>query len=310
MNRDGKGVKKEIEGPKNFRNFFKHFGRKFNKLLSVNLMMMFLLLPIIIAAFVYIMGPTISAPISVLYPTAMSASIISQNPSTDLIYAISSFQMNPPAYNSYVMYVIGAIALVYWLTFGWQNVGGTYLIRGLFRGDPVFIISDYFYAIKKNFRQGFFVGLIDCLFIFVLAVDFMYFNTQANSYMMDVMYVATIALIFVYIIMRFYIYLQMITFELKTWKIFKNAFIFTALGIKRNIMALLGILFMLAINYFLVIMLTPLNIIIPIVLPLFYFMAFAGYITTYSAYPVIEKYMIEGGPSPIDTDDDSEATKD
>lgn len=205
--------------------------------------------------------------------------------------------MNPPVYNSYVFYVIGALALFFLLTFGWQNVGGGYLLRGLVRGDPVFIISDYFYAIKKNFKQGFLIGLIDCIIIFVLAVDFMFFYSQTGSYMNDIMYVATIAMIFIYFIMRFYIYLQLITFELKTWKIFKNSFIFTALGIKRNIMAVLGILFIAALNYILVIIFAPMNIIVPLVLPLFYFLAVAGFITTYAAYPIIEKYMILSVPA-------------
>ncbi len=293
MNRDGKGVEKKIEGPLNLVNFFKHFGRKFYKLLSVNLMMAFILLPIIGAVFVYILGPTTSSPISTLYPTLSSAAFITKSPAADLLFLLESFQMNPPVYNSYVFYVIGALALLFALTFGWQNVGGGYLLRGLVRGDPVFIVSDYFYAIKKNFRQGFLIGLIDFIILFVLAVDFMFFYTQTGSYLNDIMYVATIAMIFIYVIMRFYIYLQLITFDLKTWKIFKNSFIFTALGIKRNIMAILGILFIAALNYVLVAIFAPMNIIIPLVLPFFYFLAVAGFITTYAAYPVIEKYMIE-----------------
>lgn len=296
MNKDGKGVEKKIEGPKNFKNFFKYFGRKWNKLLSVNLVMLFIILPLLAVVFIYILGPTTSEPISALYPTAYSASFISASPAADLIYAVQSFQLTMPVYNSYVYYVIGAIALVYVLTFGWQNVGGTYLLRGLVRGDPVFIISDYFYAIKKNFWQGLTVGIIDCLFIIVLVFDFRFFYAEANSYLMDVMYVATIALIIVYLIMRFYIYLQLITFDLKTWKIFKNAFIFTALGIKRNVMAILGIIFMALLNLALVAIFLPLNIIIPLVLPLFYFLGYAGFITVYAAYPVIEKYMINGVP--------------
>ncbi len=297
LNRNGKGVEKEDEGPKNLKNFFKYFGRKWNKLLSVNLLMIFLVLPIIVAVFIYFMGPTTKAPVNVLYPTVYSAAFISNSPAADLMLSVMSFQMNPPAYNSYVFYIIGAIAILYWLTFGWQNIGGTYLLRGLVRGEPVFVISDYFYAIRKNFRQGFFIGLIDGLIIFLLFYDFLFFYYKVSSYMMDVMYVVTIALIIIYTIMRFYIYLQAVTFDLKIWKIFKNSFIFTVLGIKRNIMALLGIFAMAALNFCLIMLLIPLNIIVPLILPLFYFMAFSGFITVYAAYPVIEKYMIESGPA-------------
>lgn len=293
MNRDGKGVEKIDEGPKNFKNFFKQFGRKFSKLLSVNLLMIFMVLPIIIAVMVYIMGPTTPSTGNTLFPTLYGASVMSNSPEVDIMLAVNSIQLAVPVYNSYVYYIIGALAIFLVLTFGWQNVGSTYLLRNMVRGDPVFIISDYFYAIKKNLRQGFIMGLLDCLAIFVLVVDFLFFRAKIGSYMLDVMYVVTVALIIVYVIMRFYIYLQIVTFNLSLWKILKNAFIFTALGIKRNVMALLGIVVIAAINIALIFLLAPLNIILPLVLPLFYLLATAGFITVYAAYPVIERYMIE-----------------
>ncbi len=297
FNRDGKGVEKEIIGPKNFKNFFKHYGRKFTKLLSVNLIMIFLVLPIIVAAFVFVMGPTMPSPADELFPVAFSTSVISPSPANDIFLLAHSTQLSVPVYNSYVYYVIGAIGVIYVLTFGWQNVGSTYIMRNLVRGDPVFIISDYFYAIKKNFKQGFILGLIDCLIIGVLFVDFNFFSAQASSYMTDVMYVATIALIIIYIFMRFYTYLQLVTFNLNIWKILKNSFIFTILGVSRNIVALFGIILIAAVNIILGIYSMQINFIIPFVLPLFYFMATCGFITAYAAYPVLEKYMIDDTPA-------------
>jgi uncharacterized membrane protein YesL len=304
MNRDGKGVEKGEDGPKNFRNFFKYFKRKFGKLLSVNLLMVFQILPIIAAVFVFLTGPTRSTVINVLYPTAYCAAFMSPSPASDLFLATVGQQLGVPVYNSYVYYVIGAIALVYLLTFGWQNVGGTYLLRGLVRGDPVFVVSDYFYAIKKNFRQGFFVGLIDISVISLLFWNLMFYSQNSYSSLMSVFYVAVIALILVYFTMRYYVYLQLITFDLKTWKIIKNSLIFTVLGIKRNVMAALGIVTVLALNYLLFYIFAPFNIIFPLILPFFYFMAVSGYIATYAAYPVIEKYMIE--PLPEDTEQSSD----
>jgi len=310
MNRDGRGVEKGEDGPRNFRNFFKYFRRKFSTLLSVNLLMVFQLLPIVAAVFVFVTGPTQNTALSVLYPTACSAAFMSPSPTNDLLLATVSLQLGVPVYNSYVYYVIGAIAIVYVLTFGWQNVGGTYLLRGLVRGDPVFVVSDYFYAIKKNFRQGFFVGLIDVTVIFLLSQNLMFYSQFGDSFLRSVFYMAVIALILVYFTMRYYVYLQLITFNLKTWKIIKNSLIFAVLGIKRNIMAALGIGAVLLANFFLFYLLAPLNFIFPLILPLFYFMAVSGYIATYAAYPVIEKYMIEpqaedGGPPADELADES-----
>ena len=82
-------------------------------------------------------------------------------------------------------------------------------------------------------------------------------------------------------------------FDLPIRKIFKNALIFTALGFKRNILAALWIVIIAVINIALVFLLLPANIIVPIVLPLVYFAAFALFTTTYAAYPIIKKYMID-----------------
>ena len=41
FNKDGKGVKKEPEGPKNLKNFFKYFGNKFTRLVTVNMYYIF-----------------------------------------------------------------------------------------------------------------------------------------------------------------------------------------------------------------------------------------------------------------------------
>ena len=76
-------------------------------------------------------------------------------------------------------------------------------------------------------------------------------------------------------------------------KILKNALIFTALGFKRNILATLWIAVVGVINFFLVLALLPANIIVPLVLPLVYFAAFALFTSTYAAYPIIKKYMID-----------------
>ena len=85
---------------------------------------------------------------------------------------------------------------------------------------------------------------------------------------------------------------MMLTFDLSVKKILKNALIFTVLGIKRNLMAVLGLVLFLGIHFFLIKLFLSIGITIPIILPFFYAMAIMKFITTYAAFPVIEKYMI------------------
>ena len=121
----------------------------------------------------------------------------------------------------------------------------------------------------------------------------MFFYSKTGSFQLDFMFFAISALAIVYIIMHFYMYLLLITFDLKGFKILKNALIFTVLGIKRNIMAILGIVLLAVIHVALVVLLLPLGVAIPLVLPLVYIFSLIGFITTYAAFPVIDKYMIQ-----------------
>jgi hypothetical protein len=92
--------------------------------------------------------------------------------------------------------------------------------------------------------------------------------------------------------MRPYIYMMLITFDMKLSKIFKNALIFAALGIKRNLMWMLGVVVVVVLNFMLIIVCPP-SIIIPIILPFFYLWAFTGFTVNYAIYPIIQKYMID-----------------
>jgi uncharacterized membrane protein YesL len=189
--------------------------------------------------------------------------------------------------------VMIALAAVTVLTWGWQTVGGTYNLRSIVRGDSCFLWSDYFYAIRKNFKQGFFLGLIDVVLIFVLAFDWYWFGALAGESLgYGFMYFMTLALVLIYVFMRFYLYLMMITFDLPIKKLFKNALIFSMLGIKRNIVALLGILLVALANFLLVVPSLSIGFTLTLILPFFYLPALAGFISTYAAYPNIKRYMI------------------
>ena len=106
------------------------------------------------------------------------------------------------------------------------------------------------------------------------------------------------ALVFIYGVMRFYTYLMMVTFDMKLGKIFKNALIFTVMGFKRNILALLGMGLLSGIFAVLIIFLGQ-----PIpafyILPFLCLLGFCGFMYTFAAYPVIEKYMIAPPPAKV-----------
>lgn len=291
-----KEIDEEEDSTPNIRYYFKSLWRKFPKLLSINLMLLFMVLPIVIALIAYfLLMPRIFVFTETLHPVLSGINTIEgQSPIIASLLGIYGISVEVPTVSFGGAAITAIICMVFlMITFGWQNVGSAYLTRELVRGRPVFTFSDYFYAIKRNFKQGFIIGIIDFIICGVLIYDFIQFYNMTGNLAYDFMFWCICGVGFIYIFIRFYIYLLLTNFELKTFKIFKNALIFTALGFKRNLLALLWIIAILAINIALILVMLPMNIIIPLILPLFYFAGFALFTSTYAAYPIIKKYMID-----------------
>ena len=301
MNKDGKGVYEVEDRKPTLGFFFKLLFRKFSSILQLNILMLIHIIPIFAAVFVFFSGDKTPTITNVLYPALYGINKIAPTGSVPLL-DVSGVNMGIPVFSSTTIIIFLCVALVWIITFGWQNVGSAYVLRGLFRGDPIFVFSDFFYGIKKNFKQGLLMGLLDSLIIIVLLVDISFFMSNTANTMLSIMYFVIIALIFLYFIMRFYIYQLLITFDLTISKIIKNSLIFIVLGIKRNLLAFLGIVLLVALNVILIVWLMPIGIAIPLVLPLVYLAGTVGFITVYAAYPVIDKYMIE--PYVNDSDDE------
>ena len=147
-------------------------------------------------------------------------------------------------------------------------------------------------------------GLIDISFIAVLGIDFIFFYQQTGkAFGTDFMYFVIFALAIIYFIMRFFVYLLIITFDMKNFKVIKNSFIFSILGIKRNILALLGIVLLIALHIFITIYLITGPFGFVIILPLVYIFATTAFMACYAAYPTIDKYLIVPYTKPENTDD-------
>lgn len=304
-NRDGKGVEKGEDLRPTLKNFFKFFRRKFSHLLSLNLLMLFQILPIIVAVVAFFTTPKTPSQTTAVFAPLYGTSLIEGSAATDVVLGTEALPLSIPVFEPAAYWIIAICAIFLVLTLGWQSVGSFYVLRNLVRGDAVFVFSDYFYGIKKNLKQGFLFGLIDALLIVVLVVDIMYYSQLVGAFWMDLMFWVLTAIAILYVTMRPYIYLMLITFDMKIRKMFKNALIFTALGIKRNLMAGIGILLLVALHVLLIIFLMP-QVVITLILPIVYIFAAIGFMTVYANYPVIDRYMIEPYRSEREADEEPE----
>ena len=204
---------------------------------------------------------------------------------------------------NWIFFLLAGLML---FTFGLVNVGVTYILRELARGKPVFIWQDFWESIRKNWKQAFFFGIIDLLLLVVIPYNLYFFITEQGFLQLTGDFISGIffwlMLIFgiTYIFMRFYIYLQMVTFDLSMRKILKNSLIFSLLNIKRNLMVLLGLVLLVLLNLlcFTIPFLIPLGIVMPIAISF----GLGSYMAMYGAYFKVEEVMIG--------DDDDEAEDD
>lgn len=245
--------------------------------------------------------------------------------------------------NPVAFYAFLAVMVV---LFGLFSVGTTYVVRGYVRGDPVYIISDFKYAVKNNWKQGIVLGIIDFLVIFLLIFDIGFWlgpielpelptteSTQIEenaenaeiseqddvsfvvpeesaevsvtvtesatdesaeqtaaqrSFFESVSFYACLFMLFIYFMMRNYIYVIAVTFKLSIFKILKNSFIFAFVGFKRNVLAFVGILAVLALNWAIFTALPMVGVMLPLIITT----ATCSFIGAYASYPIIKKYMI------------------
>ena len=307
FNRDNRPDAKEEDTTPNVKFYFKSLLRKFWKLSALTLMMMVGAIPLFVAFFLSLNIPTTPAGNDVIFPQLYGANLIDASPITTFFLDLFGAQSAVHIYSAMGYYIgIAACILVFAITFGWQNVGVTYVLRGMVRGEPVFLISDYFYGIKKNLKQGFFLGLIDALVLFFLGYDFLFFLNRTGTFFMDVGFYAVLAMAVLYFFMRFYLYLLQITFHLSIRKILKNALIFAILGFKRNFMGALGMVLLTAILA-LFLPLMAFNIVLVLILPILFYFACTAFTAAYAAYPIIDRYMIAPYVNAEDDGTDAEA---
>ena len=284
------------EIPTNFKGFFVMFIRKFWNISNLSLLYSFVNLPFLFVFLAFACMKQQEVVSSPMYAALFGLSQASEGSYFELFYPfVSSFKS--ASFFSTASYICFGISLLSVITFGLSNVGSAYVIRGYNRGDPVFLISDFFGCIKRNWKQALLVGFADIFLCVVLVFDFLFWNGQ-SGFINGVFMYFSLFLCVLYFMMRFYIYTITITFDLSVYKIFKDAFLLTFLGFKRNIVAFFGLFALFVISILLCTLYLPVGIMLPIILTI----ALAMFISGYASYPVIKKYMID----PYYNDDEPE----
>ncbi len=151
---------------------------------------------------------------------------------------------------------------------------------------PVFLFSDFFDSFKQNFKQGFLMGIINIVVMVACYAAFIFYYAKAafNAwYVIPLIFIIIVVAVAVFA--NFYIYLIIITVDLKLFAVIKNAIIFMFLGAKTNILTLIFAGSFLAGSFALL----PYSI--PLVLTLTF--SSVALIVCYNSFQYIYKYLVK-----------------
>ncbi len=139
--------------------------------------------------------------------------------------------------SSVVGIVISVLAMVLSAGIGGTATAGvTYIMRNYAKEQHAFLGSDFLDAVKNNWKQASLTGILQTLagFVVYYSASFYYANIQ-NSNFYVVLFGITLLLGILLLFSSYYVYLLMITIDLKLIQMYKNALIMSILGLRTNL---------------------------------------------------------------------------
>ncbi len=195
-----------------------------------------------------------------------------------------------------VLYVLVSLPIV---TRGLAEAGMAYVTRNYSREKHVFLPSDFFDTIKKNWKQSLLFGILELVVGAVMGFSLYYYylfsmlSTENFSIMAVLPLAIALFIVMMYVFMRYYIYIQIITFKMSFKQIVKNSALFAAGGIKQNFLITVILLALYAITFVMLWFFHwfSLGIIIP--LYLLVFPAFRSFLIHFTVFPLVKKSIID-----------------
>lgn len=170
--------------------------------------------------------------------------------------------------------------------------GLAFVTRNFARDEHAFIWSDFWDAVKGNWKYFLLNGMI-CYGVFtLLGFAVLYYYSMALSgwmYYIPLWICVVIGMVFLFA--QYYLPIMFVTFDLKFTHAYKNALIFTVAGFGRNILVTVILAAMLF--AFLNIPLLNITLLVYVLLLILFIFAFISYLISFAVYPVIDKYMIQ-----------------
>ncbi len=194
-----------------------------------------------------------------------------------------------------LLYVLFSLPVI---THGLAQAGLTFVTRNYVREKHVFLPSDFFDTVKKNAKQALIIGIEELIIAAILGFDLVY---AWNGLMMGetvtigalLFFAVSLFVAISFLQIRYYLYLQVITFKLSVKQIWKNSILLSIAGFKQNVILSVSLAFIYAVALLLFLAFGMLSAGLLIVLYVFFFPAFRSFLIQFTIFPLIKKHIID-----------------
>ncbi len=225
--RPGKGVNKRNPNQPKISIFFEILPRKLWDIFKVNLLYILTAIPTFLVTMVVvgIASSRITESVMPLIAQNMSLPGIDMA-NVDFVHAVTNIDVALRAIVAFLFFVI--------LGQGPATAGVTYILRNYAREDHAFMFSDWWENTKNNFGQALIVWIIDLAAFCILTIGVNTYMAMGGIGLVLAGVVVVIAII--YMVMHFYIYQMMVTFENNLKSLYKNAYTLAMQKLPRNLL--------------------------------------------------------------------------
>lgn len=204
-----------------------------------------------------------------------------------IIYFFIAFGLMPgetPAQDTSLAIMIAGFMVTFFATSPFK-AGYIYVLRNYVRQQHAWTTSDFFEATRKNFRQATLMFVIDLVasICFLFAIRFYFTLSQTTIWVSVLLGVVIIAMV-MFAIMQSFTWCMMVTFELKTKAIYKNAYLLSMATIPVNVVSLLIRVGATALIFS--------SVLLAVFAMIVVFFSAEGLLEQMLAYPTIDKFMM------------------
>lgn len=169
--------------------------------------------------------------------------------------------------------------------------GLTLVTRNYVREEHAFLLSDFWDAVKGNWKAFLLNGAVCCALYLVLSVSIrFYYAMLPSGNLYFIALCLCIAVAFLLISAEYYVPVMIVTFDLKLGQVYRNALIFSIVGLGRNVLltALLAVLFF----ALYLTQLTAPSLVLGLLFVFLLLFSLCMFLVNFTVYPLIDRLMI------------------